>query len=264
LKSKELLEEALPILIKHYSLNHFSVAITLTNLGNAYAALGNTEQQRKLLARAFFIFEERAGANNPNTLLVLKFLISAYQLPEEISKRQLFYEKWANFINDNSISLHLATQMGDIQLMQLLLAQSMGDPSANTHMINAKDKKGNTPLMWAAKEGRTDAAKLLLDAGAPINAKNKAGRTALYLAIKKGHLAVASALLDRAADIRIADNHDFTPLTLAHILLRLSLENKKKEWQALIERMEGISMDREEHQEKVELSLYKTPRPTFH
>jgi len=45
--------------------------------------------------------------------------------------------------------------------------------------LNDRDREGNTALMLAAKYGRSDIVKLLLDAGADIHLKNSHGETAL-------------------------------------------------------------------------------------
>jgi ankyrin repeat protein len=69
-----------------------------------------------------------------------------------------------------------------------------------------------TPMMLAAREGHTDVARLLLDAGADVNAKAGDGKTALALAIFNGNYDVASLLVDRKADVNLADAQRFTPL----------------------------------------------------
>jgi ankyrin repeat protein len=48
--------------------------------------------------------------------------------------------------------------------------------------VNAADKDGRTPLMYAARYNRPPAADLLLKAGANIKAKDKDGKTALDIA----------------------------------------------------------------------------------
>jgi ankyrin repeat protein len=45
--------------------------------------------------------------------------------------------------------------------------------------LDAKDKGGWTPLMWAAELGKWNAAKFLIKKGADINAKDNAGWTPL-------------------------------------------------------------------------------------
>lgn len=51
--------------------------------------------------------------------------------------------------------------------------------------LNAPDKDGNTPLMYAIKFTNEEIAGLLLKKGADINAKNNAGETAMTFATKR-------------------------------------------------------------------------------
>lgn len=111
--------------------------------------------------------------------------------------------------------------------------------------INVKNKKGRSPLLQAAMEGRLDAVNFLLENGADIhsvetsgqtglhlaarngyaeiirlftrykvhlNAKNVTGQTPLHLAVVEGHLEAARALLDLGAAVDIKDNSGQTPL----------------------------------------------------
>ncbi|KAK5659588.1 hypothetical protein OQA88_790 [Cercophora sp. LCS_1] len=53
--------------------------------------------------------------------------------------------------------------------------------------IEAKDKKGQTPLLTAADAGRKGIVKLLLDRGVSVEATNNYGQTPLHLAASKGN-----------------------------------------------------------------------------
>jgi ankyrin repeat protein len=69
-----------------------------------------------------------------------------------------------------------------------------------------------TPLMFAAREGDVESAKLLVAAGADVNAIAADGKNALALAIFNGSYDVASYLVDAKSDVNIADTQRFTPL----------------------------------------------------
>ena len=69
-----------------------------------------------------------------------------------------------------------------------------------------------TPLMFAARDGNVELARILADAGADVNAVAGDGKTALALAIFNGNYEVASLLVDRKADVNKADAQRFTPL----------------------------------------------------
>lgn len=49
--------------------------------------------------------------------------------------------------------------------------------------LGATDSAGFTPLHFAARQGQAEAAKLLIDAGAPREARNKFGKTPLWVAL---------------------------------------------------------------------------------
>jgi ankyrin repeat protein len=69
-----------------------------------------------------------------------------------------------------------------------------------------------TPLMFAAREGHLELARILVAAGADVNAVAGDGKTALAVAIFDGNYAVASFLVDSKADVNKADAQRFTPL----------------------------------------------------
>jgi len=69
-----------------------------------------------------------------------------------------------------------------------------------------------TPLMFAAREGDLESAKLLVAAGADINATGGDGKDALGLAIFNGGYEVASFLVDNHAKVNQPDAQRFTPL----------------------------------------------------
>jgi ankyrin repeat protein len=70
-------------------------------------------------------------------------------------------------------NLHKAAFDGNAERVKELLKKG-ADP-------NTKDKKGRTPLHWAAPyKGHVEVVKLLLEHGADPNIKNKYGRTPLH------------------------------------------------------------------------------------
>ena len=69
-----------------------------------------------------------------------------------------------------------------------------------------------TPLMFAAREGDVESARLLVAAGADVNAPASDGKDALGLAIFNGNYELASFLIDSKAQVNRADTQGFTPL----------------------------------------------------
>ncbi|HKH72007.1 MAG TPA: ankyrin repeat domain-containing protein [Vicinamibacterales bacterium] len=74
---------------------------------------------------------------------------------------------------------------------------------------------GLTPLVFAAREGDLESAKLLLDAGAPINQVTEYGWTPLLTAVNNRNYQLAKYLLEKGADPNIANKGGWTPLYLA-------------------------------------------------
>ncbi|HLH41614.1 MAG TPA: ankyrin repeat domain-containing protein [Bryobacteraceae bacterium] len=71
---------------------------------------------------------------------------------------------------------------------------------------------GLTPLLFAARQGCLDCAKLLAEKGADINAADPTGISPTLMAIINGHYDVAALLLDKGADPNLADETGRTAL----------------------------------------------------
>ena len=103
--------------------------------------------------------------------------------------------------------LHVAAQVGDLELVKLLLA-------ANAD-VNARANAGWTALHWAAYWSHREMAELLLRNNANVNAKNSAGYTPLHWAAWRDNNALAELLLAHKADVNAADHDRRTPLHYA-------------------------------------------------
>ncbi|HJT86409.1 MAG TPA: ankyrin repeat domain-containing protein [Bryobacteraceae bacterium] len=74
---------------------------------------------------------------------------------------------------------------------------------------------GLTPLMFSAREGDLESARILVTAGANLNAAAGDLSTALGLAIQNGYYELASFLIDKGADVNQSDVLECSPLFLA-------------------------------------------------
>ena len=74
---------------------------------------------------------------------------------------------------------------------------------------------GLTALIFAAREGDLDTAKVLLDGGADINQTTNYGWTPLLTAVNNRHYALAKMLLERGANPNLANRGGWTPLYIA-------------------------------------------------
>ena len=77
--------------------------------------------------------------------------------------------------------------------------RSAGSASRDTP-ISEVDEGSSTPLLFAARSGDLESARLLLAAGANANDAAADGNTALIIAAHSGHGSLAALLLDKGAD----------------------------------------------------------------
>jgi ankyrin repeat protein len=82
-----------------------------------------------------------------------------------------------------------------------------------------------TPLLYAARDGRLEAAKILVAAKARVNETDANGITPLIMAIVNNRLDVARFLLDNGADIQAADWYGRTPLWAAIETRNMDVDN---------------------------------------
>ena len=84
---------------------------------------------------------------------------------------------------------------------------------------------GMTPLLFAARDGRLDAARLLVESGAGLNTPDPNGLTPLLMAITNNQLPVAQFLLEQGADVKAVDWYGRNPLWSAVEMRNLDLRS---------------------------------------
>jgi ankyrin repeat protein len=104
--------------------------------------------------------------------------------------------------------LHDAVKSGDLPKTKQLL-----DGGSN---LELPLQSGETPLLVAALEGRTEIVEFLLSRGAKVLARNDRGFTALHAAAYRGHPATVELIASDDFNVNDADNRfHATPLHLA-------------------------------------------------
>jgi ankyrin repeat protein len=103
--------------------------------------------------------------------------------------------------------IHDASKHGDLEKVKALLEE-------NPALACSKDETGWTPLHLAAQKGFKEVAELLLANKADPNAKSKRGDTPLHWAAN-GHKEIVALLLANKAKVDIKDNNGTTPLSRA-------------------------------------------------
>ncbi len=81
--------------------------------------------------------------------------------------------------------------------------------------INEKDFYAQTPIYYACRENQIDIVKLLIESGSELNEIDKYGQTCIFYAIKEGHYDVVKMLIENGADINKEDKKKHTPYTYA-------------------------------------------------
>lgn len=102
-----------------------------------------------------------------------------------------------------AIDIHTAVASGNAEAMKQHIAAGSN--------INEKDPfGGSSPLISAAVFGKTEIAKILIDAGADINFRNNEGSTALHSAAFFCRPEIVKMLLDKKADKTVKNKYGST------------------------------------------------------
>ncbi|MDF2965841.1 MAG: ankyrin-3-like [Rickettsiaceae bacterium] len=110
--------------------------------------------------------------------------------------------------NGNS-AIHLVTEIGDLNLLELLLGRAAYINSPNNFKV--------TPLHWVTLRGQLEMVEYLVSKGASIDVRDEKGNTPLHLASILGNVKLIEYLSEKGQDINALDNAGFSPLHSAVI-----------------------------------------------
>jgi uncharacterized protein len=82
-----------------------------------------------------------------------------------------------------------------------------------------------TPLLYAARDGRLEVARMLVAAGASVSQTDANGITPLLMAITNNHVDVARYLLDQKSAVNVTDWYGRTPLWAAVETRNMDVDN---------------------------------------
>ncbi|KAE8679004.1 FH protein interacting protein FIP2-like [Hibiscus syriacus] len=132
---------------------------------------------------------------------------------------------------DGDTALHIAARLGDEQMVKLLLQKGVNKDIRNKTGKTAYDvaaAHGHVRLFdalklgdnfcLAARKGRTDAVKILIEKGIDIDSRDEDGYTALHCAVESGHAEVVELLVKKGADVESRTNKGVKPLQIADSL----------------------------------------------
>jgi ankyrin repeat protein/L-ascorbate metabolism protein UlaG (beta-lactamase superfamily) len=94
--------------------------------------------------------------------------------------------------------LHTAIDSSSVSYIESLL-------SANPELRDAPNEAGEPPLIYAARKGNLDAARILIDHRANLSQPNGSGFLPVHVAAQEGQLPILRLLIDSGADPRAVD-----------------------------------------------------------
>lgn len=120
------------------------------------------------------------------------------------------------------VDLHSAVVTDDLEVIRQHI-------KAGSDLNVLEPSRASTPLLTAAALGKTEAAKILIDAGADLNYQNNDGSTALHTAAFFCSLEIVEALLGKGADKTLKNKMGRTALDI----VELPFEDHKAAYDAI-------------------------------
>jgi ankyrin repeat protein len=134
----------------------------------------------------------------------------------DVSAREHGYDEtalmWAAAENHPAVVTLLAGHGADLDTPARVLQFPNVKVDIATMVITALPRGGLTPLMYAARQGALESARVLADAGASLNLTDPDGMSAVVMAIINAHYDVAALLVEKGADPNLADVTGMAPL----------------------------------------------------
>lgn len=121
---------------------------------------------------------------------------------------------WAAAENHPEVVKYLIAHGADVNATSTVFDFTSMKPKAGSVPMNFP-RGGFTPLLFAARQGNLECARILIESGANINLADPDSTTALVVAIINYHYDLAGLLLEKGADPNIADKRGRTPLYAA-------------------------------------------------
>ncbi|KAL6828193.1 ankyrin repeat-containing domain protein [Trichoderma camerunense] len=172
------------------------------------------EAQFPLCNYAASYWGDHASKNEQPGEEILEFLMHPAKVDASVQgrlavKHYSSHEGYSQDVPRCVTALHLAARFGLTELTRVLLEQHKCSP-------NSCDSNGQSPLLWATRNGHEDVIMLMIEANADLEVRDKEeGATPLIWAARKGYKNVVTLLLERGGEINAKDNHGRTPLSLA-------------------------------------------------
>ncbi|KAJ8374579.1 hypothetical protein SKAU_G00051590 [Synaphobranchus kaupii] len=135
---------------------------------------------------------------------------SIFKHSTTLTNRQRGNEVTARPATFDTLSVHQLAARGEVTQLAAHLSKRKG-----SSLVNSRDEREFTPIMWAAAFGEIAVVEFLLEKGADPKALARERESALSLASSGGYADIAGILLKHGADINTYDWNGGTPLLYA-------------------------------------------------
>lgn len=184
------------------------------------AVLGNADALARVLEDDAHVFTLPLGADH-HTLLHEAVLCKSPAALEAILHVPTVQVMCVDGVG--ATCLHWLCWFGDdrdaveaLEVLALLLAQ----PDV---VVDCRDKRGYTPLMFAVDQGNVSFVRALVERGADVNARSASQTSPILIAVFHGSFAIAELLLQAGAELDVAGSDGLTPLMVATQMDNLDL-----------------------------------------
>ncbi len=148
--------------------------------------------------------EKGFGASKESFESLEAYLNDRVSRADEFGRTSLMWAAYSNFNDPKRISETDAKRLGIVDM----LLTSGAD-------INARDKDGWTPLMWASWSGLTGVSQKLIDSGASLSECDRQGNTALMMAVMRANADIVKLLTANSADKTVENKRGMRALDMA-------------------------------------------------
>lgn len=139
------------------------------------------------------------AARTGNVQVVKALLASGANVNEKENSRGQTALMWAVSEQHTDVVRELIKAGADIQARTLSYSQTENFVR-NSHALDAYQKGGSTPILFAARVGDLESTRLLLAAGANVNDTSPDGMNTVVLASRSSHEKLAQLLVESGAD----------------------------------------------------------------
>jgi hypothetical protein len=153
--------------------------------------------------------------------------ITLGQLASSIIEHPNVLDSWSSFHAERiAKSAEADPRQKDAEAERAQLVETLISGGA---AVNVEDKRGETPLHYAAQRGYSHVAERLIANGAEVNTSSNSGETPLHCATRWGYRDVVEVLIENGAEVNLRTQAGLTALQAATDMGYHALSNLLRE-----------------------------------